>query len=162
MMLSATSKSRAALQRIMCQGRSSSLVRLLSYSVPQPTDEDEEEVFDSFRILGLPRTFQLSEEDLKQSYRQLMKSYHPDLHTSKPLPERERIEEMASQVTSAFQILKQPHTRATHLLDLVGTPMEETSSSDLVGMEFLMRESVEKLSPSSSVCLLFLTAVSCT
>jgi molecular chaperone HscB len=122
-------------------------------SAAQPEEEESSsDILDSFRVLGVPRKFGLSEEELKQSYRRLMTEFHPDKHTNKPLPERERVDVIASQVTNAFQILRQPHTRAPHLLELLGTPMEETSRSDLVGMEFLMetmelREAVDSTSP---------------
>lgn len=132
-------------------------------SVAQPTEEEEssssvvvdsDKTFDSFRVLGVPRKFGLSEDELKQSYRRLMTEYHPDKHSSKTLQDREKVDGMASQITNAFQILRQPHTRATHLLELLGSPMEETSQSDLVGMEFLMqvmelREAVDSTSPAS-------------
>lgn len=131
--------------------------RTSSCSSPQRENNDEEKdesSFDSFRVLGVPRRFGLSPEELKQSYRRLMAEYHPDRHTDKPLPERERIDGIAARVTNAFQILKMPHTRATHLLELVGHRMEETSKSDLVGIEFLMqtmelRETVDSTKPEN-------------
>ena len=115
-------------------------------------DHNDDGIIDSFHVLGVPRTFGLDKEELKGRYRRLMTEYHPDKHTTKTLMERQEIEEIASQVTSAYQILQEPHTRATHLLELLGNPMEETSKSDLVGMEFLMqvmeiRESVDTTAP---------------
>lgn len=101
-------------------------------------DTESEEMPDSFRVLEMPRRFAISEADLKANYRKLMIEFHPDKHSGKSQQEREYAEVKASRVTQAFQELKDPHTRATHLLDLLGNHMEETSKTDLVGNEFLM------------------------
>jgi len=114
---------------------------------------DEEEIDDSFQVLGLPRKFKVSPNELKQSYRALMTKYHPDKHSgSESGMMSEDVEAMASKITNAFQVLKEPHTRATHLLELVGSPVDETSQTDLVGTEFLMevmelREDVDSTDP---------------
>lgn len=83
------------------------------------------------------------------------------------------IDAKASSITHAYQILKEPHTRAIHLLELLGHPIEEQednknrnvdesnnnnsslSSSFLVGLDFLMhvmeiRERIDEISSSSS------------
>jgi molecular chaperone HscB len=134
-----------------------------STSVAQPSssssDDDhdhdhdnntEDVILDSFQVLGLPRQFSISPETLKHSYRQLMTQYHPDklAHnttllnnnniTSEQQQRRQEVEQKASQVTHAYQLLKEPHTRATHLLELLDHPLDETSQTDLVGVEFLM------------------------
>jgi Fe-S protein assembly co-chaperone HscB len=111
--------------------------RSLSSSVA-PATAEYEEMLDSFRVLEMPRRFAISEADLKANYRKLMKEFHPDKHSGKSQQEREYVDMKASRVTQAFQELKDPHTRATHLLDLLGNPMDETSKSNLVGNEFLM------------------------
>jgi molecular chaperone HscB len=123
--------------------------RLLSCAAQSIAVADEDEIDDSFEILGLPRKFTVSPTDLKQSYRALMTKYHPDKHSSGM---SEEVQDMASRITNAFQVLKEPHTRATHLLELVGFPVDETSQTDLVGMEFLMevmelREDVDSTDP---------------
>lgn len=92
----------------------------------------------SFQVLGLPERFAIDDNELKQSYRKLMIDYHPDKHTAKSADDQEELEQQASAVTRAYQTLKQPHTRAVHLLDVVGHPTEEAASGELVGGEFLM------------------------
>ena len=81
----------------------------------------EESVEDSFHVLQVPRQFKISPSELKQKYHKLMTEYHPDKHTGKSSAERDRMDELASRVTHAFQTLTLPHTRATHLLDLLGS-----------------------------------------
>jgi molecular chaperone HscB len=114
-----------------------------SSTVAQPSSSDDDDnnedvILDSFQVLGLARQFSVSPETLKHSYRQLMTQYHPDKHAQTSLPERQEVEQKASQVTHAYQLIKEPHTRATHLLELLDHPLDETSQTDLVGVEFLM------------------------
>jgi molecular chaperone HscB len=111
-------------------------------------DDNVDQVQDTFQLLGLPRKFAISAENLKTNYRKLMTEFHPDKHGNKSSEEKEYIDAKASQVTNAFQTLRHAHTRATHLLDLVGQPMDETSQGNLVGEDFLMdvmeiRESID-------------------
>lgn len=67
-----------------------------------------------------------------------MIDFHPDKHSNKDVEEQEAFEKQASAVTRAYDTLKHPHTRATHLLEMLGHPMEDQSTGDLVGNVFLM------------------------
>jgi Fe-S protein assembly co-chaperone HscB len=124
----------------------------------QPDDDDvdvKDDILDSFRVLGVPRHFGVSHDTLKQSYRTLMTEFHPDKHTNKSMEERDYVDVKASQITNAYQVLRLPHTRATHLLELLGNPMDETSNTEVVGAEFLMqimewRETIDAISESDS------------
>jgi len=114
------------------------------FSHPFSTDTP----LDSFQILHIPRHFGIDTQTLRTTYRNLLKELHPDKHTLKPYPERQLLEEQASQVTQAYQLLQSPHSRATHLLELEGWALEEGSNDGIVGMEFLMeilelREAIE-------------------
>lgn len=93
---------------------------------------------DYFATLGVPRSFAVTNDELKQSYRTLMADFHPDRHTLKSQEEQEIKAEEASKVTNAYAVLQNPHERAVHLLELLDKPLEETASQKLVGMEFLM------------------------
>jgi Fe-S protein assembly co-chaperone HscB len=93
---------------------------------------------DYFERLELPRSFVVEEKELKQSYRKLMATLHPDRHMMESTEAQDQVLEEASQVTTAYSILQNPHERAVHLLELMGRPLEEAASSDVVGMEFLM------------------------
>ena len=130
-----TSAAARSCRRLIYQAKPLAPRSLSSVVAP---DTESEEMLDSFRVLEMPRRFAISEADLKANYRKLMKEFHPDKHAGKDQQEREYVEMKASRVTQAFQELKDPHTRATHLLDLLGNPMDETSQSNLVGNEFLM------------------------
>lgn len=67
-----------------------------------------------------------------------MAEYHPDRHGDTPFVQQHELEDKASAVTAAYETLKEPHTRAVHQLHLLGNPMEEAISGDLVGNAFLM------------------------
>lgn len=92
----------------------------------------------SFHALDVPENFDIDLDQLKKLYRTLMTNYHPDKHYSNP-NECQDIEHRASVVTRAYDILKDPHTRAVHLLEVLGQPMlDEAANGELVGSEFLM------------------------
>mmetsp|Transcript_6433 Transcript_6433/g.9420 ORF Transcript_6433/g.9420 Transcript_6433/m.9420 type:complete len:206 (-) Transcript_6433:127-744(-) len=115
--------------------------RLFSTAVEPPIDY--------FEVIGIQRTFETSPEELKQLYREKMKEMHPDKHTLKPLEERELVAEKTSEMTMAYNMLKDDYERALHLLELKGHPIEDNLSGNILGAEFLMqvmsiREEVEE------------------
>ena len=89
---------------------------------------------DAFEVLNMERKFDLSEDELKKSYRSLMANLHPDKHYEKSPSEQEALREKASEVTQSYQILKAFPTRATHMLQLFGKveDMDESSMKDLL------------------------------
>jgi len=113
-----------------------STTRCFASAAPERISQDAED--DHFSILGLPYSFAIDENQLKASYKKLMSEYHPDRHGLKSRKEQEELEQKASAVARAYDTLKRPHERATHLLEILGNPMEEASTGELVGTEFLM------------------------
>jgi Fe-S protein assembly co-chaperone HscB len=121
----------------------------LSSSTSDDDDHDNREpmIFYSFQVLGLSRQFLVSPETIKQSYCQLMTQYHPDKqHAHNNTTGNndatlllQDVEQKASQVTHTYQLLKDPHTRASHLLELLNHPVDKMSQNGFVGMEFLMQ-----------------------
>lgn len=93
---------------------------------------------DYFQVLGIKKSYSLSLEELKSSYKKLMVEIHPDRHSLKPIEERQSIADLASNVTRGYAVLKDNHARALHLLKLEGSPMEDTISGSIVGQEILM------------------------
>lgn len=59
--------------------------------------------FDALLKLNLKQDF--TEEELKRSYRQLMKKYHPDLFANASWEERESAEEKAKEINEAYDIV---------------------------------------------------------
>ena len=97
-------------------------------------DDDD----DAFSIFGIPHRFAIDEQALKETYRQLMEEHHPDKQQHNGNDNQHRFQK-ASSITRAYDRLRRKHTRATHLMELLGKPMEESSSGMLVGQEFLMQ-----------------------
>jgi molecular chaperone HscB len=117
-----------------------------------------ESIQDSFLILGVKPTFRVDEDDLKQRYRKLMSEYHPDRNHHLKSDEQAELLEKCSAVTRAYEELTATHTRAAHLMALLGKPMTESLSQKAVGMEFLMsvmeiREAIDDVSAGSDELL---------
>lgn len=63
---------------------------------------------------------------------------HPDRHGQSSEQEQQDAADHAADITDAYSVLKAPHLRAVHLLELLGTPLDEETSGDVLGPEFLM------------------------
>lgn len=63
---------------------------------------------------------------------------HPDRHGSADVSAQQAIADHASDITDAYAVLKAPHLRATHLLELLGAPLDEDTGGDVLGPGFLM------------------------
>lgn len=111
----------------------------------------------AFHVFDLPYQFGIDEIALRTKYREFMKQLHPDQQHSRPSSRNDNNHHSvstnippidASTVTRAYEILKQPHERATHLLQKLGIPLEEHTNTSVVGACFLMdimlkREEIE-------------------
>ena len=63
---------------------------------------------------------------------------HPDRHGHRSVAEQQEISDRASEITDAYAVIKAPHRRATHLLELLGAPITEEDGGSLLGPGFLM------------------------
>lgn len=118
-----------------------------SSSTSPPTPKNNDDYFHLFRI---PRAFSIDEGQLKQQYRSLMKELHPDVNNS-----NKSSDDAASSVTHAYETLRHPHLRASHLMALLGRPLDEGSNKS-VSADFLMhmvewREQVANVDPDVDV-----------
>lgn len=79
-----------------------------------------------FDLMGLPIDFRVDKNQLDTTFRQLQTQYHPDVQQAnttlqKPILLASLNNEQASAViNTAYQTLKNPDSRATHLLELAG------------------------------------------
>lgn len=92
----------------------------------------------AFRVFDLPLRFSLNEMELRSHYRTLMAQHHPDRtrHQQPVNDDNDRHE--ASTITRSYETLRHKHSRAMHLLELLGHAVDESSSGNLVGSGFLM------------------------
>ena len=120
--------------------------------------DNETRITDYFALFGVPRRYGLDPRELQQSYRNLMAKYHPDRRNQQSMEQSKDDDDDdmdASQITNAYQILREPHTRATYLLELEGRPMgETTNAASLVRPDFLLdvmewRETIDSIDASS-------------
>ncbi len=86
---------------------------------------------DYYELLGLPRSLNLSLDDLQRRYYALSRELHPDRFMSKPAAERERAENTYSAVNDAYRTFKDPIKRAQYLLALEGFEIGEQRSKDV-------------------------------
>ena len=93
---------------------------------------------DYFQIMGIHQSFDISQQELKQIYREHMKILHPDKHTLKSREEQESTAKLAGEVTSGYEVLKDSYERALHILELNGNKMNDDISGNILGHEFLM------------------------
>lgn len=73
-----------------------------------------------FEILGLPVAFSLHPKALEQAYFAAQRATHPDRFIGKGEAERMAAITRSQQVNDAYETLKNPLTRAEHLLELQG------------------------------------------
>lgn len=112
-------------------------------------------ILNAFEIFGLPTHFKINKEQLKRTYRILMKDLHPDRfqhnNDTNHQEQNNNNDQIANEINAAYDILKKPHTRSTLLLEILGIPLQEKEDgAKLVGMEFLMeimsyREEIDEI-----------------
>lgn len=94
---------------------------------------------DHFAVFGLAPTFALDPAALATRYRELQQAVHPDRHASRPAAEQQLAMTRALEVNAAWQCLRDPVSRALHLLELAGVDALDPSETAMPA-EFLMRQ----------------------
>lgn len=75
---------------------------------------------DYFALLGLPREFDLSEEQIRGKFLAVSRHAHPDLHASENPEAQELALRVSAAINDAYRTLKDPAARAGYLLELLG------------------------------------------
>lgn len=86
---------------------------------------------DYYELFGIPRSLNLSLDDLQKRFYDLSRQLHPDCFVRKPEAERERALDMSSALNDANRTLKDPIKRAQYLLKLEGFDIGEQASKDV-------------------------------
>lgn len=63
---------------------------------------------------------------------------HPDRQGHLDAAGQQAAADRASDITDAYTVLRAPHQRAVHLLELLGTPLNEETGGSVLGPDFLM------------------------
>jgi molecular chaperone HscB len=101
---------------------------------------------DHFDRLGLPRRFVIDAGELERAYLARSRAVHPDYHLAGPSADLGASLELSAAVNEAYNTLRDPFTRAEHLLALEGGPGpgEQKDVPPAFLMEVLdLREQVE-------------------
>ena len=86
---------------------------------------------DYFELFGIPRSLNISLDDLQRRFYELSRQLHPDRFVRKPEAERQRALDMSSALNDANRTLKDPIQRALYLLKLEGFEIGEQGSKDV-------------------------------
>jgi molecular chaperone HscB len=92
-----------------------------------------------FELFGLPPAFAVDREALERAYRDIQSRVHPDRFASAGDAERRASMQWTARVNEAYRTLKNPVSRAKHLLELKGVDVAfETNTA--MPAEFLMQQ----------------------
>jgi len=103
---------------------------------------------DLFATLQFPRLLVLSEKDLGQRYRQLSWEWHPD---RRPREEQAAAMQQTALLNEAYRILRDPFSRAQHLLELEGMGIPTTPPQAMLMEIFEVQELIEDADTPQSV-----------
>ena len=108
-----------------------------------------------FDLFGLAPAYALEVEALERSYREIQSRVHPDRFAHAGDAERRASLQWTTRVNEAFQVLKNPVTRAKHLLELHGVDVAfETNTAmpkDFLMQQMELRESLESAKDSAAL-----------
>lgn len=102
-----------------------------------------------FELFGLPSQFTLDGSLLSSQFRELQKRFHPDNFASASERDRLLAVQKASQINDAYQILKNPISRAEYVLSENGVDIraeQQTMQDPMFLMEQMeLREELEEI-----------------
>src|SRR5262245_23765881 len=107
---------------------------------------------DAFHRLGLPRRFVLDAGELERAYLVRSRAVHPDYHLAGSAGDLNASLELSAAINEAYNTLRDPFTRAEHLLALEGGP--SASEHKQMPAEFLaeMLEAREQIEEARTGC----------
>lgn len=105
-----------------------------------------------FELFGLPNQFELDNNTLSETFRDLQRRFHPDKFASASERDRLMAVQKAAEINDAYQILKSPISRAEYILVLKGIDIraeQQTMSDPMFLMEQMeLREEIETIAQS--------------
>ncbi|NOH92344.1 co-chaperone HscB [Vibrio sp. AIC-3] len=106
-----------------------------------------------FELFGLPLQFQLDGSLLSSQFRDLQRQFHPDKFATASERDRLLAVQKAAQINDAYQVLKNPISRAEYLLVQHGEDIrgeQQTLQDPMFLMEQMeLREELEEIAGSS-------------
>lgn len=83
-----------------------------------------------FELLDIPVSFSIDEQELHRAYVARQREFHPDRQTGKGDVEKQKAILASMEINTAYQTLKNPVTRAQHLLALKDVRVGNDSKGD--------------------------------
>ncbi|ELB2796635.1 co-chaperone HscB [Vibrio alginolyticus] len=106
-----------------------------------------------FELFGLPSQFKLDGSLLSSQFRELQKRFHPDNFTTGSERDRLMAVQKAAQINDAYQVLKNPISRAEYILAEQGVEIrgeQQTMQDPMFLMEQMeLREELEEIADNS-------------
>jgi len=106
-----------------------------------------------FELFGLPSQFKLDGSLLSSQFRELQKRFHPDNFAMGSERDRLVAVQKAAQINDAYQVLKNPISRAEYILAEQGVEIrgeQQTMQDSIFLMEQMeLREELEEIADSS-------------
>ncbi|WP_428776318.1 co-chaperone HscB [Vibrio sp.] len=106
-----------------------------------------------FELFGLPSQFELDGSLLSSQFLALQQRFHPDRYASASERDRLMAVQKAAQINDAYQVLKQPISRAEYLLTLQGVELrgeQQTMQDPMFLMEQMeLREELEEIADAT-------------
>ncbi|MCG9579140.1 co-chaperone HscB [Vibrio tubiashii] len=106
-----------------------------------------------FELFGLPSQFNLDGSLLSSQFRELQKQFHPDNFATASERDRLMAVQKAAEINDAYQVLKNPISRAEYILFENGVEIrgeQQTMQDPMFLMEQMeLREELEDISSSS-------------
>ncbi|MFB1095906.1 co-chaperone HscB [Vibrio diabolicus] len=106
-----------------------------------------------FELFGLPSQFKLDGSLLSSQFRELQKRFHPDNFATGSERDRLMAVQKAAQINDAYQVLKNPISRAEYMLAEQGVEIrgeQQTMQDPMFLMEQMeLREELEEIADST-------------
>jgi molecular chaperone HscB len=106
-----------------------------------------------FELFGLPSQFKLDGSLLSSQFRELQKQFHPDNFATASERDRLMAVQKAAEINDAYQVLKNPISRAEYILSVNGVEIrgeQQTMQDPMFLMEQMeLREELETIASSS-------------
>jgi len=100
-------------------------------------------VKDYFELLGLPRRFDLDDEEIRRRFLALNRHIHPDFHANESPEVRELSLRISANVNDAYRTLRDLALRAAYLLELLGgrsSAQDKSVPEAFLGTMMMMQE----------------------
>jgi len=111
---------------------------------------------DHFALFGLPRRYALDEAQLGRLYHEIQARVHPDKHVNLSAAEQRLAMQWTTRVNEAYQVLRQPLSRAKYLLSLAGVDVDRgrEMSGEFLTQQMELRETVAEARAAGDVARL--------